>query len=1280
MSQIELDPDVEGNTASQLERLLGSFIDLSEDAVVWINQDHITQKFNRSFQTFFKNTFSFSPSPLLDIRSVEHPLWQNIFLSHYEKAREGMLVQEEIKLSEFNHFICKFAPQKDSEGKTKGLLLLIKTIPPSLKPIPDLARASLENTPGPFWMLDRQGHIITSNQTAREFFHDSFQIALKEKQAFLQSLESHHQEFWSALLKKPLQGKKITSDWSFLDFQKNYKIFRIDIAPIFDAQQEISALSIYALDITEKRQTLLEGKKNEAYQQALLNSGKEAIWAVDRNFRLLFFNERLHQTLNKVLDKSPFIGDLVFNYSYSEERRKEEKKLYEAALRGENNTYERMDPVYDNEYWFEFEFSPIHLDDKIVGALVKSRNITTRKKHEKALLEAQQLGKMGSWTIDIDTQAITGSSEFYNIMEKSPDDFSLQSCLNQILADDLEMVQQSLEKSMTQGLDFDFVYRFVRKTGEIKYIYCIGNVVKDRYEKPINIVGFSIDITQAKQAELEIDTQKELLENLIESLPVGIFAKDIQSNNTIYLCNRKLEEIMAIERTEIIGKSPEELAKIFELKISNGVYDSRSTDQLAIEKDQPVHVPDVEVSTSEGKKIVNISKFAIKNPEGHPRYLFGMIKDITEEKEAAQRMIILKEALDTSREGFALCNDLSEIIYLNQSFLNLLHYSDDQSLIGQTWKKILEEKYNPSSEEAYDIQLNADGFWQGEFQFNPSADQAKSTEITLNRLPNNFLIISAQDITARKSTELALKEAKDNAVKATQAKSDFLSTMSHEIRTPMNAVIGLTNLLLDQNPKADQIEKLEALKFSAENLLALLNDILDYNKIEAGKIEFEEIEFNLKKICNNIKKSLELKAREKNIRLKVIYDEDIPELILGDTLRLSQVLYNLLSNAIKFTEKGSVKLTVELTDENEEEVDIYFSMLDTGIGIPSDKQHLIFERFTQSSSETSRKYGGTGLGLAITKKLLELQGSKIKLESEINKGSNFYFNLKFKKSKSLSKPAPEKKKLSSPKTKLKGYRVLVAEDNPINRFVLKNYLDSWEMISEFAEDGLAALEMAQKQEFDLIFMDLEMPKMNGVMTFQTLRQLDIPYLKSVPVIALTASVLSHVKKEVLDQGMVDYVSKPFDPNMLYETLVNHLKASQKPLPSPQVEEKSSPIRSENSNMFNLNRLSKFQNNNKNDEFKITFLQLMKEELKSFLQNYKSALQNQDSQLLSAISHKIYPNLELIDFQDLIQEVNRMKGLLKMENPDETLIQYSIQKVENLCKVFFNYVDDYIFPS
>lgn len=385
----------------------------------------------------------------------------------------------------------------------------------------------------------------------------------------------------------------------------------------------------------------------------------------------------------------------------------------------------------------------------------------------------------------------------------------------------------------------------------------------------------------------------------------------------------------------------------------------------------------------------------------------------------------------------------------------------------------------------------------------------------------------------------SLKKAKRQAVKASMAKSQFLSTMSHEIRTPLNAVIGMAHLMLRNNPRKDQQEELEVMLFSANNLLSIVNDILDFNKIEAGKIHFECIETDMRDIVQKITGGLKTFAGEKGITLHVETDASLDVTVMADPTRTSQVLTNLVHNAIKFTSKGSITLSCMVEEENEEHITLKFSVKDTGIGIAPDKQRIIFDRFTQADSSTSRSFGGTGLGLSICKSILEKQNSKLCLESIEGEGSTFWFVQSFPVCKKIKTEVPVSVNEDAKNKPLHGSRILLVEDSELNILVATRFLQAWGAEIDIAQNGKEAIEKFNADTHNLILMDLHMPVMDGRDATIELRKLGA----KVPIIALTASIYSNENKKVIDCGANDIVVKPFEPESLRNKLMQYLKTA-----------------------------------------------------------------------------------------------------------------------------------------
>ena len=404
-------------------------------------------------------------------------------------------------------------------------------------------------------------------------------------------------------------------------------------------------------------------------------------------------------------------------------------------------------------------------------------------------------------------------------------------------------------------------------------------------------------------------------------------------------------------------------------------------------------------------------------------------------------------------------------------------------------------------------------------------------EFSIYSPKENEIVTIVTDITDIKISEKKLIEAKDIAESANKAKSEFLANMSHEIRTPINGMLGMIDLTLLTGLSEEQKDNLITAKACANSLLSLINDVLDFSKMEAGKVSIESLNFNIKEFIEELVKTHTPAINEKGLELNYTFSSSIPDFLIGDPNRLRQILNNLISNSIKFTEKGDITIAIKKISETNDEVELKFLVSDTGIGIAAEDKERLFESFCQLDNTYTKRYAGSGLGLAITKNLVELMGGSIGLESERGKGSSFYFYLKFKIGYKIEEKIDYIPKISKSVRQLK---ILLVEDDEINQKVFLKMLLEKSHIVDIANDGLEAVEFFKENDYDVILMDIQMPNMNGVEAHNRIREIEKSNnLRHTPIVAITAYALKGDRERFLAMGFDDYISKPIQMNELF---------------------------------------------------------------------------------------------------------------------------------------------------
>jgi PAS domain S-box-containing protein len=539
------------------------------------------------------------------------------------------------------------------------------------------------------------------------------------------------------------------------------------------------------------------------------------------------------------------------------------------------------------------------------------------------------------------------------------------------------------------------------------------------------------------------------------------------------------------------------------------------------------------------------------------------------------------------------------------------------------------------------------------------------------------IVIVARDVTEQKRIATELTEAKVFAELATmiaeeakskaesaaltaedavRAKQQFLSNMSHEIRTPMNAIIGFTKVVLKTELTAKQKEYLTAIKMSGDALIVLINDILDLAKVDAGKMTFEQVPFRMAQSIPAILHLFEPKIQEKNLVLVKEYDERIPDVLLGDPVRLHQIILNLVSNAVKFTTQGKIMVTVRWQSEDDEHVNIECAVADTGIGIPETKLEKIFENFQQASSGTSRLYGGTGLGLAIVKQLVESQGGKVTVKSRIGEGSEFSFVLGFQKTKAEAEVEMEVVELETP---IKDIKILVVEDIALNQLLMKTLLDDFGFERDIAANGKIAIEKLQNKSYDLILMDLQMPEMNG---FEATEYIRSNMGSNIPIIALTADVTTSDLAKCKAVGMNDYIAKPVDERLLYSKIMALVKKPPvlKPL------ENDINLSTEINNIKCINLAYLTQRTKSDPKLMMEMISLYLEQTPPLISTMKQSLQDKDWTSLQAAVHKMIPSFSIMGISnDFEMMAKKVQDYASTQQQQEGINDMVVQ-LENIC--------------
>lgn len=690
-----------------------------------------------------------------------------------------------------------------------------------------------------------------------------------------------------------------------------------------------------------------------------------------------------------------------------------------------------------------------------------------------------------------------------------------------------------------QGTFEEREWTYVRKDGSHFTVNLTVTALHDNSGNMTGFLGIGKDVTEKKRAEAAFKHERFLMQTLLENLPDSIYFKDVDSR--FLKINKALANRFGLSDPQAaVGRTDKDF--FTQEHAEQAIADERylmQTMQPVIEKEERETWPDGH------RTWVSTSKFPLRDENGVIVGTFGISRDITERKLADERFRLVVEA---SLNALLVVDQSGKVILLNSQTERLFGYTRDE-LLGQSIELLVPPEFrgaHPALRAAYFANPRVRSMGSGRELEGICKDGSRiPIEIGLSPLETEggvFALASVIDITSRKVLENSLRAAKEAAEATSRAKSDFLANMSHEIRTPMNAIIGMTELVLGTDLNAVQREYMTIVLESGETLLAIINEILDFSKIEAGKMKLELIDFDLRDVVGDAAKSLALRAHDKNLELVYHIGQDIPELLVGDPVRLRQIIVNLVGNAIKFTERGEILIDVSSVDQSENGVRLRFTVRDTGIGIEPDKQKLIFEAFTQSDTSTTRRFGGTGLGLAISSRLVTLFGGALELQSELGKGSTFSFTIWLATSN-----RSRAKSVRIPPVLLDGTKVLIVDDNSTNRYIVQEMVRGWGMIPSTAASGSEALEMltqlaAKGDSVSLLLTDMHMPDLDGMMLVEQIRHdLQLAHLR---IIVLTSGDSSYSADRWEKLGVRTRLMKPVKQSELLSAIENELSLNQ----------------------------------------------------------------------------------------------------------------------------------------
>ncbi len=1138
---------------------------------------------------------------------------------------------------------------KDARGKVLGLVASMREIVKFQKSYPDLLiteeqighlAAIVESSDDAIISKSLDGTIKSWNKAAEKIFGYTFKETIGKHVSLIIPKEYLAEE-------KEIVGKILNNEtlehYETVRKRKNGEHFPVSltVSPLKDQKGNIIGVSKIARDITEK--------KKATYARSLIEASLDPLVTISTSGKIMDFNEAL--TLITGCTRERLKGSDFFSYFTQPQKARE---VYQDIFAKGSVADSPLTLLHANGKHTDVLFNgSVYKDDngQVLGAVVVARDIAEQKwaselRNVNKELAFQNLEKEKR----ADELVIANKELAFQNREK-------ENRANELGVANKELAFQNDEKEKRSD-------ELIIANKELAF----QNNEKEKRADELSLANIELAFQnkeKGKRADELGIANKELAfqhgEKEKRAQELGVANKELAFQNNE---KEKRAAELAVANTELAFQNDEKEKRAAELGIANTelAFQNNEKEKRAAE----LIIANKELAFQNDEKVKRAAELRVAN------YARGLI--------------------EASRDPLVTISPEGKITDTNEATVKITGIKR-KKLIGsdffdyftepQMAREVYQEVFAKGSVADSPLTLRHKGGKLTDVLFNGSVYKNDQGEVL-------GVVIVARDVTDQKRIATELNEARLSAERATalaeeakkkaesateiaedavKSKQQFLSNMSHEIRTPMSAIIGFTKVLLKTELTAKQREYLDAIKTSGDALIVLINDILDLAKVDAGKMVFEQTPFKMAASISAMLHLFETKIQEKNLELVKEYDSNIPEVLVGDPVRLHQIILNLVSNAVKFTTNGKITVKVRMLVQDDEKVIIEFSVTDTGIGIEPSKQARIFDDFQQATSGTSRLYGGTGLGLAIVKNLVEPQGGTITVQSKVGEGSTFSFILAFKKTKeSVDVESGLEVELQSG---FKNVRILVVEDIALNQLLLKTLLEEFGFKMDVAANGKIAIEKLRNFKYDIILMDLQMPVMNGFETTEYIRnKLNL----NIPIIALTADVTTVDVEKCKAVGMNDYISKPIDDKLLYNKIIKYLKRPNEG--NRQILKNAQDLQTRQIKCVNFEYLKRIT---KNDSRMVQMIKLYLQEIPQLVKAMKQAIKEKDWETLKISTHSIVPTFATMginpEFEDIAKTIQTMAGNListsagnKVTPETMKIFDSLFLKIETVCNL------------